>query len=238
MVAPAQDELQHFIDEILGEKARIWERFEERIRRRRRHLGVLLAGVGGLAATVSVVVLERPTAAITLLATAGALYCVHLLREARKKRPFEYENDFVAPLVHYVYPRLAYRSDGLSDAPDESALLPATARPEGAPAVVGKSPTHTWLILWLEEASELYLRVEGVAEFRADASVLREAIDAPEELQLRVEGARIEALLSMAANPFARDEARRLDDLERLKELGRALSLFLMVVERGQMADR
>ena len=105
MAAPTREELDEFIEEILGDKLAGWQEFEERLRRRRRDLGVVLALCAGVSAAALYFGSDQVVGALTSLGLGVAIWFGYWVKHRLAERPFDYDEDLLSPLIYFVYPR-------------------------------------------------------------------------------------------------------------------------------------
>lgn len=160
MPAPSEEELREFVEEILGDKLRIWQEFEDSLRRRRRDLGVALAIFAGGSAAALYFGADRPSAAATSLLLGVAIWCGYWIKHRLVSRPYEYDEDVLSPLVYFVYPRWKL-----------------TRGVEGTARIYGESPDVGW---------EMEVDVgQEPRELRVEAQALRGSFDGNESLEMR-----------------------------------------------------
>lgn len=117
MAPPSSDELDEFIEDPLADKLAVIRKIRARMRSRSRVLAVIVA-VFGLPTTVAVTQwYATDTASMVWIPAATvigwiAVYAGIWYRHIAEEIPFEYRDDIVVPLVHFVDPRLKYHTDG------------------------------------------------------------------------------------------------------------------------------
>lgn len=124
MPVPTTDELQEFIDDALCAKLKANRKIRS-ANRRRNTLIMALVLIVFLPVTIGVTIWIEDNALTDLLGESSAvsvpvifallfafLYMPIRLRYSSEEIPFEYTPDIVAPLVHFIDPRLTYCKDG------------------------------------------------------------------------------------------------------------------------------
>lgn len=138
MPVPSPEELAEFIDDPLAHKLASQARIYWRKKRRNRNLLTVLFvifipatcattlwfGTDGAGANFEPMAAAGVPFAMALL--FGVVYAALWVRLVAEELPFEYEPDMVAPVVHYIDPRIAYRpKNGLAQSDfEKSQFIP------------------------------------------------------------------------------------------------------------------